>query len=885
MQCQIELAIQLARLDNGQSRQKFLQFLLHNREAVRTLSLHYYTVQRQSDLFARVVRRWKGTGASDPFQFEALAALAPITLSLPIPVISANVMRMLAPFLKAVGDDTRAGTTTQTRAFNEGRLARSLRILQWDLFTRDLVNESANSKNRDALELLSMTERARLTGLPSEEFLNAFVSESWRVHYAYHPIETGTGPLVRHSQLAAAETRAHSLADAAASNRRAFDLLLTRVSHFYPEAHRDLTRMLSTDDPLAPIEALGIDGAVPHVATGPTLDDRRLPISVVEDGEITFFTLLWFLRAAFGRCRGGHLDSSAIARAQPPIRFVDTTRLPAPVLKTDTDLALGWSQDALTVDDFLEALGLATRGPSSRHLLTRRWRSLIRWLHRTKGKASRILKNDTDKEYEDLKKAVIAGFSGSVLDEFLTNDELLGDEVGTVALLEALSAFAAAFAGAIGSGCSCGKDAAGSDAALVRVCRLGFLPLEYFFRSFQPHEMNLVILGLDHQKEPMNPDRLEPISLGFATVIGELPLESEPDATERTADDLGGTSMPSPFLQWFAPYWTFFSSVATLLSGARIRADEAAAAVYRVLDIFSHEVKKTGRFLLSDSVVKRLATVIDLDEQKFRPDWTAANDSELPSLRPWMESWRICPVPEVWEDMRHLWYFWTSKNALKDFGIDGVVLGSVLPAIGAATLQMFWSRTVLEDRESIHAFADARWMAVARDAAIRVKNINERSTYFTITMPPLGKSPARVFTASVVFDERAHGLRFRSLADDHEGVALQTRNAFVRMFVALIANAAEHAFDATLFNVEVSASDTALTIVVRNEAVPGTGRQASGSSFGTTGVLSAMLATLHGSKNSTKPNAGQTQWIDELRIPFARRVGERPWLIAEGVPC
>src|SRR6266498_2571552 len=121
-------------------------------------------------------------------------------------------------------------------------------------------------------------------------------------------------------------------------------------------------------------------------------------------------------------------------------------------------------------------------------------------------------------------------------------------------------------------------------------------------------------------------------------------------------------------------------------------------------------------------------------------------------------------------------------------------------------------------------------------------------------------------------DARSQGLRFRSADDDLDRVAVQARNSFARLIVALLANAAEHAIEAegleTLFELDIAVSDADPTITVVNEA-PILSNRMSASSFGTTGVMRAMLSALNGVKVSQEEMVGgRKRRTDKLLLPI-----------------
>ena len=89
------------------------------------------------------------------------------------------------------------------------------------------------------------------------------------------------------------------------------------------------------------------------------------------------------------------------------------------------------------------------------------------------------------------------------------------------------------------------------DTVLLRCCQAVFLPLEYLFRACAPYETHLLIQALNWEESSISNLGTAPTSLGFATIVGRA----------ENAD-------PEDFERWRVPYRSLFSTLSANLTPA-----------------------------------------------------------------------------------------------------------------------------------------------------------------------------------------------------------------------------------------------------------------------------------------------------------------------------
>ncbi|MEA2569218.1 MAG: hypothetical protein QOI24_1219 [Acidobacteriota bacterium] len=906
--CLIDLAVQLARLAvrTQADPNAYLQFLLRNQRKLSRLTLHDYGVEHGTDVFAPFEKRWlrleaDAATSSAEADFARYGTLAPVALSIPVRFRSSDVIATLTDFAQAVRTAhglsvdarmsepaTPASGIATTLGYLERVLAPELRIVQWEIFTRDLLSERQQYKNRDSLQFQPLGARAKVAGLPTAEWLEEYATSSWRTQFRYYATDAAALPLPRPINDDGDKLATRHAANAVAQVAT-FAFVLDKVHHFYPQAHSDLSEMLSVRD-LIPSESVGVadedDDATNERSTN-VHSKQGLPLWIIDDGEISFFTLLWILRAAR---RLSSTDEVAV-----------DSRIPRPTFEAGSPIAFAWRSGEWTFDEFLVASGLRSKSAddSRTFIFTRRWRSLVNWLRRRVNVSPEALpvKRLSDDEARALRKALLTFFASKELAAFVRSPHALADELSSEEARNVVELLMKALSGLLNV--SAPRDANDLDMVLVRSCRLGFLPVEFFFRSYQPHEMHLLILGLDHQNDPDRPNHLRPVSLAFATVVGGLPSIGEiglvpakkttpirSTASRRDSLDSKERAFPgSPPTgdgeEWLAPYWTLFTSISSMLSGSRIQANTAATAVFEMREMFNHEIAKLGSKFLFDFVrpIQQLLQVSELgaaaSDESTALDFTGEDYD-------WIASWRIITVPRLWDDLFLSWAIWSAKDALGEFYVfDGATLRFALAKIFEVCAGLTWTRLRLSELSSRDLPA-AKSAEERRAEAIECSNSPAGDT---TTMNDDGYRVSVLCTYRNGAERAILRDRRSPLAPEASAAVLEARNAVARALTSWTCNMFYHSRSAARAgnvkdvqaSVVVELSGGQLIIRGSNPRTV-SNEEEKGSSFGTFGVLASCLHPLNGRYAPPKPGSAGDTWTDSISIPVTTRSGIE-WLI------
>jgi len=379
-------------------------------------------------------------------------------------------------------------------------LASRYRILEWEIFIRDL----SAARLGKAVQYSFASHRKRTSANAS-------------LRLVLPPLARFA--LLQKARQGADETRSNLFNDDLQSFAQ---LRPERVTSAYPRIHDDLFALL-------------LANRVPAANTpGPS------PALLIEDGELTFYSLLWLLRRAV------HTDSIEEWLRTPsrprPVRFVSTVGLPA------------WAN--ATLPELLEQCGLVL--PQGGLLQpTERWYSYCEWL----GESGVIPRKDVQPRApgdERFVSGITAAYqtpSSSILrkDGPLEPADFFDQQL--------VPFFLDPFGNLIRSpdpneeppGGEAGNDWKGHDHSLFRYARPSFLPWEFLLRSWQPFATNLLIIPLGWSRLPEDElRRLEPgaaasgvheapYAVAYVTIAGNVP---------RLSND--------QYRDWVAASWTGF---------------------------------------------------------------------------------------------------------------------------------------------------------------------------------------------------------------------------------------------------------------------------------------------------------------------------------------
>jgi hypothetical protein len=504
----IIIALNLTRIDPN-LRPACIQYILLNPEAALEAIQHLFGVTDPRKLYNVIQLNWPEV-LGDPFELKNLGALNPLLLHLHPPLYAGASLDFFPAFVHALGS---AQPKLAILEKNE-ELARELRLLQWDIFTR------VPSEDR----FRSAKQTKGVTGLPSDEFLREYTRKTREAHQAYY---LGVG---------GRRLRERSSFDGIIGRHADLDLfrsLLDRASSINDNIYGDLIQSLSSD----------VD-----YRSSKARETRQL--ICVLDGELTFFSLLWTLRRVglnILQAKGWLGEEGQLERPIAP------APIPAKFIGIDSDNASIWGE--VDVFAYFDWLGLIIEEGDT-VIFTRRWRSFLNW-----SKSEHIKESfkalDFEREpklnrnqQQNLKtlRRLLAWVKQESPRAFCYEAKRL-DAMSL--LLGLVSVFSA----------SLEESGLGWDVEMIRLCRVPFLPIEIAFRAYQPFETTLLIALLGSHPES-DGRTLAPVALGFATVVGEVPAMAE-------------TSNAN--LRWAGPYWSFLSAMGNEVS-ARYLADTVYAA-------------------------------------------------------------------------------------------------------------------------------------------------------------------------------------------------------------------------------------------------------------------------------------------------------------------
>lgn len=745
----LETGIQLYRREGELEKEdniwRYLQLEFDYQEALFTRRMQFYQTDEPRKLFKLTTDRWteesknkkepekeKKYYALNQTSLEEHGAMHPQLLDLPVPYSSTNALLVAERISEALRDGK---TESIQEEFNCGDLAKNLRIIQWDIFTRDLFDEQIEHK----LSYKSSLAEKKISGLPPATFLDEVTKESWLAHCQYFPLHSGI--LRKRAQpgdSCPVLDMAERMPERLQRYRLGFTRLLNKALKYNPSSYDDVIEAFADRE----------DGE----ATSKAL--------LVEDGELTFFTFLWLLRHAVSFDEDPPEVWCKDPSAQLYVRF----------RPTDEETFNAWWQKK-DLAYFAQLCGLLVPSHSGHYVLTRRWRSLIRWLLRQRktlmGDGSleqthdkvvihhalpvkKIAVTETPGTPEhDFALALQSFFTSPGLCEYLTNVRVFPDEIPIEEFAEKHIGPLIKLAGPIlrtahdQSFASADADEPWPhrDTVLIRMSRAGFLPLEYLFRTFQPYEMHLLMLALSFTRTELVGQKPAPVSLAFTTIAGALPpgvsrgMSYDTGGAAYTQQDTADMSQRTKARRWLAPYWTLFTALAAELSvGQAQRASQQVGVelgveqgIEEILSAFSHEVGKISAYIfnqmfikmgdmfLIEGVTNTAGASLEADEAlwkkrvgELKPHANAGETPDWPADE--ISDWRVCPTPATLRSLRHLYSIWIgSKVTLKDFGVEpNDELKKVLNKIEPMAKEMAVARERAEQMNPIRSLKGAR---------------------------------------------------------------------------------------------------------------------------------------------------------------------------------
>ena len=536
---------------------KYAIFKDQHYNELRELRLHYYSISENNliDFSHRFVERLKWTG--DPQEFdeyeEAFQELNPLRMELPIPARSTKASEFAEDFIQSLEDDKSDEVDEESI---DTKLAKEFRIVQWEVLLRNLVEEDRESENGERkLSFYPVTVNYGKPGMPDEEFLDAFTNKTREAQFLFISSH-GEIPTKKRSDSPQRDPEIEeNVIDEVRKCRKSFRTLLPQIPIDYPFVHKDLVSSFEKRD------------------TG-----QASNIILVEDGEFSFFSLLWFLRHATAKGEeptkhwgsDPHFDSTQDDEAlvtdkalpESDRDFNPEEKLTVRFRPDKNNSSEGWSERDHDMYQFAEECGWIILLPESKCVPTVRWQSLITWLRLHNNNLSSLKNMSTYKpaltkliehlpvkklnysrvDEKDFIKKLWEFFSSEDLSKILNNLKVPGTSMDRVDF--AKNELGRLVKG-LGSLLAVESSAGLKDRVLLR-CSRGFIPLEHLFRAYQPCELHVLLQALNWEKRSDAEKNPTPISIGGATIAGRV---ESPQSDTTT------------FSNWVVPYRSLFSTL------------------------------------------------------------------------------------------------------------------------------------------------------------------------------------------------------------------------------------------------------------------------------------------------------------------------------------
>jgi hypothetical protein len=858
----LKAGLQLSRLETKSSDfLPFVQFEFKHLETLTKIRNKYLGTDDSATIFSRNVDRWLSLQDHDRRELlaktdlEKFGVLHPLLLDLPIPYGSAASLILTEAFSRALQEKEKESRGEKIEELNQTLLANRLRIVQWEVLTRDVLSERGGG----SLAYSPATREMEISGFPPDDFLTQFTEASAGFQYQYWPSLVGTPRKRTHEQSESLEMETAAMKEHVAAFRR----LLPRIKEFHPSAYDDVI-----EDFKARHKGKAAFNAI-----------------LVEDGEFTFFSVLWLLR-------------HVVSLGEDPRLWLENSELEltSGFLPSFEDGGSHWR--ALKLADFAIKCGLLIRSTNGRYLPTRRWRSLLSWLERLCQSVS-TEQNNLDSggllpvkmiEFSTTERPFIAAlttlFSSSPLMNYLETVKAYTDEITIEHFAEKLfgpfilclscdhtEPLAAGGSttdihpGSLLRICSPGSDqpdgsALDRDTVLIKACRSAFFPLEYLFRAYQPHELHVLTLALSFIKGGAGGQLPAPVSLGFATIVGSIPPGVLRGLkTKESHDEADKTNEAA---RWLAPYWTLFNSFSSELSLGAVQsaAKEAGeqGGIEEMLRSFSHEVGKIGAYLLGNYFIGVSdAFVLDGEDSVPKGRWEPAAGLLKPAeiVLDRVTNWQLCPVPSSLEHLKVLFTIWAgSKTLLRDLGVH--------PDWNMAELIQY-------------LIPIARRAAASRD---RIEEDVPLESLEALLLIEREGDVSLTHVAEIVFDSPDFARQIRFLGTTNKD-AENCESFFIRALLAMLSNAVYHSPPDKNVCISINAGvDSVISIEVLNKLHPYASVSEKGeidSHFwaGTKAVGQTCMKPLSGEFEMV-PIKDKGEFLGTIRVPA--RVGEIEWM-------
>ena len=536
---------------------EFASLILSYKE-LSDFRMEYYSTNDMATYSNQVVERWKRRNKKNGDTVQKFNDLDdnfydlnPLCLGLPIRDPSATPLKFAEDFAQDFRDLENAQLEDKKEESKKKstELAKKYRIFQWEILVQNLVEEFRDKE----LRFKPITSIHAISGRPSSEFLNKFISEAQSVEGSFihahkeMPEKRPNNPSIEVSFL-------DSVKEKLKNSQRSFTTaLLPKAFGFYSSIHEDIVRSFANRG----TKELG----------------KSESSMLIEDGELSFFSMLWLLRYAVG------VDEQQLKSWE----FVpeDKRKFPFnPEVERTVCFRFGdnvpesqWSQ--FNMYEFAKECGfIIPLSEDGMCILTRRWQSLIawlRWLNHNLGNSpeddKKYLQNeelvhdnplvrqlpvkslDYGKEESAFVRNLWMFFRSERLTLTLNEADRLFHKV-SLGFSIPREEFAKGFGRLVESFSNYalleGGSSIGLEDRVLLGCSRGFVPVEHLFRAYQPYELHLLIQALNWEDSSLENWERTPVSLGFATIAGRV----ETDQDSR-----------ADFDRWLVPYRSLFSDL------------------------------------------------------------------------------------------------------------------------------------------------------------------------------------------------------------------------------------------------------------------------------------------------------------------------------------
>ena len=624
-------------------KRKFEEFGRKHSEEISKFRMLYYSTDNITVFIHRIVERWKQVRDSTAKEGDFTAQefkdldnkyydLNPLRFELPVQSRGAEAFKFANDFIQKF-EKPKANKQTISKDFVR-KLANRFRIIQWEILVRDLVAEAGG----DRLCFHPISVAHTISGMPEDEdFLTSFIDDTrqieCRFERSYGEIPTNE----RYNEDRSSKDKIildENQAEKVKECHKSFEILLPETPNKYYFIHEDLVKSFA------------------NVRASDKSTNRSFNTMLIEDGELSFFSLLWLLRYARWTVDKGAKDENSEEWKSKLKKWKSvkkngelTSRFRLKKKEGSSEsFEDNWSE--CNMQEFAEECGLIIlfkkndqtddHEDPSQCIRTRRWTSLITWLRRLNDNL-RVTDKDDKPRLESVDKLdhsdpLLKRLPIKILDygkkrtsfikelrEFLASDGLTGMLNTLDKSLSDASTSYKKFTAELGdlvtsldSLLKVESSAGLDDEVLLRCCR-GFIPIEHLIRAYKPCEFHLLFQALNWE-ESSGHSKQAPISIGCATIAGQVETEPMGESEMSQKTTIGGVETDSDsrddsessevtvtdFDRWVDPYRALFSTLSTNFALPAVRKSGEQIGKITQKHYFAHQTSGLLNTVWSD---------------------------------------------------------------------------------------------------------------------------------------------------------------------------------------------------------------------------------------------------------------------------------------------